>query len=75
MPMIVSMPYGDIVLPTEDAIALAKIIEKGEKYRCNYKSGQDSTHHIYPMPDQMSMKLITQETYAMYKLAGKPEDN
>jgi hypothetical protein len=74
MPMIVTMPYGDIVLPTEDALTLMKLLEKAEKYRCNYKSGQDSTHHIYPLPDQMQSKLITQETYAMYKLAGKPED-
>lgn len=74
MPMIVSMPYGDVVLSVEDAVQLTKILEKAEKYRCNYKSGQDSTHHIYPMPDQMTMKLITQETYQMYKLAGKPEE-
>ena len=74
MPMIVTMPYGEIVLPTDDAVAMMKLFEKAEKYRNQYKSGQDNTHHIYPMPDQMSMKLITQETYTMYKMAGKPED-
>ena len=74
MPMIVTPPYGEIVLSVEDAVQLMKIFEKAEKYRCTYKSGQDNTHHIYPLPDQCAMKLITQETYAMYKLAGKPED-
>ena len=29
MPMIVSMPYGDMVLSTEDAVTLMKILEKG----------------------------------------------
>jgi hypothetical protein len=74
MPMIISVPYGDMVLPTDDAVTVMKILEKAEKYRCNYKSGQDNTHHIYAMTDHLTARLITQETYAMYKLAGKPED-
>lgn len=75
MPMIVSVPYGDIVLPVEDAVAVMKIFEKSEKYRHKYNGqGNTSTHHIFPTEDQMSARLITQETYAMYKLAGKPED-
>ena len=74
MPMIVSMPYGEIVLPTEDAVTLMKLIEKGEKYRCKYNGAAGPTHHIFELEEQMVAKLITQETYAMYKLAGKPED-
>lgn len=75
MPMIVSMPYGEIVLPTEDAVTLMKIFEKAEKYRNKYNSGSTkSTHHIFPLEDQLSMRMITNETYQMYKLAGKPED-
>jgi hypothetical protein len=31
MPMIVSMPYGDMVLSTEDSVTLMKIIEKAER--------------------------------------------
>lgn len=74
MPMIVSMPYGDIALPTEDAVTLMKIFEKAEKYRLKYNGAEGTTHHIFKLEDQLNAKLITQETYAMYKLAGKPED-
>ena len=75
MPMIISVPYGEIVLPTEDAVTVLKIFEKVEKYRHKYNGqGSNSTHHVYPMEDQLSARLISQETYAMYKLAGKPED-
>jgi hypothetical protein len=75
MPMIVSMPYGEVVLPTDEAVVLMKLIEKAEKYRNKYNSGSStSTHHIFPLEDQLSARMITQDTYAMYKLAGKPED-
>lgn len=73
--MIVTLPYGDIVLPTEDAVTVMKIFEKAEKYRLKYNSGSaQSTHHIFHMEDQLSARMITQDTYAMYKMAGKPED-
>lgn len=72
--MIVTMPYGDIVLPTEDALALMKLLEKGEKYRCKYNGADGATHHIFELEEQMNAKLITQATYGMYKMAGKPED-
>lgn len=73
MPMIVDLPYGDIVLPVDDAVTLLKLLEKAEKYRNRYANG-GSTHHIYSLEHQMNARMITQETYAMYKMAGKPED-
>jgi hypothetical protein len=73
MPMIINMPYGEIVLPTEDAVTMMKLFEKAEKYRMKYLS-EGSTHHIFPMEDQLSAKMITKDNYAMYKMAGKPED-
>lgn len=73
MPMIVSMPYGDMVLSVDDSVALMKILEKAEKYRNKYNGGA-STHHIFPMEEQLHARMISQDTYAMYKLAGKPED-
>ena len=74
MPMIITMPYGDLVMPIEDAITVAKIFEKAEKYRCKYNGAEGATHHIFPMEDNAQMRMITDDTYAMYKLAGKPED-
>lgn len=74
MPMIVTLPYGDVVLPTDEAVTLMKLIEKAEKYRCKYNGAAGATHHIFALEEQMNAKLVSQDTYAMYKLAGKPED-
>jgi hypothetical protein len=68
------MPYGDLVVSVEDAVTLAKILETAEKYKCTYKGG-DTAHHIFALDDSTPMRVISQETYAMYKLAGKPDDN
>ena len=73
MPMIVDLPYGDIVLSTDDAVTLLKIFEKAEKYRQKYKDGE-STHHIFPLKNHGSARIITNDAYQMYKLAGEPED-
>ena len=73
MPMIVSLSYGDIVLPTKDAVTLMELLEKAERYRCKY-NGSDVSHHIYPSEDNHNAKLITEDLYRMAKLAGKPED-
>jgi len=72
--MIVTPPYGEIVLSVEDAVQLMKIFEKAEKYRCKYNGAEGATHHVFPLDDRAPMRMISQETYAMYKLAGKPED-
>ena len=74
MPMIISIPYGDLVMSVEDAVTVAKILERSEKYRCKYNGAAGATHHIFSAEDNAQMRLISQETYAMYKLAGKPED-
>lgn len=74
MPMVISLGYGDIVLPTEDAVHLLKILEKGERYRMKYHSGNPSTYHIWPQDVDYQAKLITDDVYRMAKLAGKPED-
>jgi hypothetical protein len=73
MPMVISLPYVDLVLSVEDAVTLAKIFEKAERYKCQYTKG-NTTHHVFPLEDSASMRMISQDTYAMYKLAGKPED-
>lgn len=73
MPMIMTLPYGDVVVSVEDSLTILKILEKAERYRQKYESG-GSTHHIFPLEDQVHTRMVTQDTYAMYKLAGKPED-
>ena len=74
MPMVVSLGYGDIVLPTEDAIQLLQILEKAERYRQKYNGSNPTTYHIWPNDTQYTGTLIGNDLYRMAKLAGKPED-
>ena len=74
MPMVVSLGYGDIVLPTKDAVQLLEILEKAERYRQKYNGSNPTTYHIWPQDVEYTGKLITEDMYRMAKLAGKPED-
>jgi hypothetical protein len=73
MPMVISLSYGEIVLPTKDAVTLMEILQKAERYRKKYNDSNIS-HHIYPNEDNHNAQLITDDLYRMAKLAGKPED-
>lgn len=79
MPMVVSLSYGELVMPTEDAVTLLKILERAETYRHKYHNNgaggsSETTHHVYPNDTPYHAKLISEDLYRMAKLAGKPED-
>lgn len=74
--VIADMPYGAYVLDAKDAVVLAELLSKAEKYQQKWKDST-TTHHIYPVDadtSAFSFRLITNDAYQMYKLAGKPED-
>lgn len=73
--VIVDIPYGSFVVDSKDAIALCDILGKAERYRSAWKDNV-TTHHIYPVGSDTNFgfRLITNDAYQMYKLAGKPED-
>lgn len=78
--VIVNLGYRNVVLDMDKALAIAQMLEDAELYESKYHSAVDgkpsySTHHIYPMTQENSfnMQLVTNESYNMYKLAGKPE--
>lgn len=79
--VIISLGYRNVVLDTEKAVALMEMLQDAEVYESKYHSAADgkpsySTHHIYPMTQEnaFTMQLVTNESYNMYKLAGKPEE-
>lgn len=79
--VIMNLGYRSLVVDADKAIAIAELIQDAETYQSKYHSAEDgkpsyNTFHIYPAePDNgFSMQLITNESYNMYKLAGKPED-
>ena len=75
--MVMELGYNSIVLPVKDALAVAEIMQRAEKYEKKYNRGDDGnnsyTYHVWPNPDEVVMKLISDDIYRMAKLAGKPE--
>lgn len=69
--------YTDYVLDLKDAVAVAEILSKAEIYESKYRSGQDTTHHIYSNYEKElgHLRIISHEFYNMCKLAGKPTDS
>ncbi len=78
---IITMGYRSIVLDTEDAVKVVNLLAAGEMYEDKYHSGVDgkqsyNTHHIYPMESMraaVDLRLLSNEEYRMYKMAGKPD--
>ena len=78
--VIVELGYRSYVLDASDALAMAEIFGKAERYEAKWHSKTEErdshyTHHVYPdsASDAPSMRILNDETYQMYKLAGKPE--
>ena len=76
MPMVVSLSYGELVMPTEDAVQLLKILERAERYQDKYRAEDEggTTRHVFPNDNTYHAKMISDDLYRMAKLAGKPED-
>lgn len=75
---IVDFGFRQIVLPLDKAVQVVNILVEGEVYE--YKYHRDSkteethkTNHIFKTPDtSMEIRVITNEQYNNYKLAGAP---
>ena len=77
--VIMQWGYKEVVVDADKAIAMAELISGAEIYEAKYHSKTDTTdshqtYHIYPMAhgDNFSMRIITNEQYQLYKLAGRP---
>jgi len=69
------------VLPIEKAVEVMKLLSEAEVYDTKWHSGKDGgsssyTHHIYtPKTNSLSLSLMHNGTYAMYKAAGSPSED
>ena len=80
--VIVEIGYRNFVLDARDAVALAEMLGSAERYEAVWHGKTDTTeaHHTYHIytqdaPDAPTMKIISDDAYRMYKLAGKPDNN
>ena len=75
--MVMELGYNSIVLPVKDALTVAEIMQRAEKYEKKYNRGGDGnnaySYHVWANPDEVVMKLISDDIYRMAKLAGQPE--
>lgn len=79
--VVINLGYRSIVVDADKAIAIADMLQHAEMYQSKYHSAENGnpsyqTYHIYPAePDNgFTMQLISNESYNLYKLAGKPQD-
>jgi len=72
--MVISLSYGELVIPTDDAVTLLKILEKAERYQEKYRSEEEggTTFHVFTNETTYHSKLVSDDLYRMAKLAGKP---
>ena len=74
--MIVEIGYNKkYVLSPKNAVLLAEILNGAEMYEDKYLgSGSGYSYHVYPQDAaEITLKLLPDSLYRMYKLAGKPE--
>jgi hypothetical protein len=69
---------GEYVLPVEKAVEIMRLLSDAETYERKWHSGKDGaasfyTHHVYsPEERSLSLSLMTNGSYAMFKAAGNP---
>lgn len=78
--VVIDMGYKSYVMDAEQGIAVLTALSDCEVYQEKYHASTDgqpsfNTHHIYPLDSTsgIQMRLISNDAYKMYKLAGKPE--
>lgn len=76
--MVMEFSYSSFVLSPKDALAMAEILQRAEKYEKKYRKDEVTnsssyTYHVWPYPDEIIMKIISDDIYRMAKLAGKPD--
>jgi len=68
--------YNGFVLDADKAVAIMEMLRGAEQFRSRY-SNNNTTQHIYPFNGDATLvefKYLTDEQYALAKVAGKPED-
>jgi hypothetical protein len=73
--MIVEIGYKKYILSAKNAVLLSEILENAEVYEDKYLgNGEGYSHHVYSQDAaEITLKLLPDSLYRMYKLAGKPD--
>jgi len=78
--VVVEIGYRKYVMDTEKAVKVAELLANAELYDRTYipqeervDSDVEYIHHIWGAEDTVAMRVITDHTYRMAKLAGKKD--
>ena len=72
--------YGGFVLDSDKAMQIMEMLRGAEKFKAHYKHDQNggiTTYHVWahdPGDSFVDFKYLTDEQYALAKVAGKPGD-
>ena len=79
--VVIQWGYRQVVVSAEQAITIAEMLSDAEIYESKYHAKTElqpsyQTFHIFPMTEteSISMRVITNEQYQMYRLAGRPHN-
>lgn len=79
--VVVEMGYKSFIMDTNDGVALMEVLGRAEIYEEKYHREEENnpshyTYHVYPMEVRsgIAMRLMSDELYKLYKIAGKPQD-
>jgi hypothetical protein len=73
---ILTLEYTNYVLDLKDAVIVAELLGKAERYEEKYRPHPEpNTHHIYSNDAHFvgNLKLLSTDLYNMAKLAGMPD--
>lgn len=70
---IVRVGYTDYIMPTKDALELARIMNNAERYETK-GYGEDRCYYVWSdnRPAIVGFEFITNDIYRMAKMAGQP---
>lgn len=70
---IVRVGYTEYIMPTKDALEVARIMNSAERYETK-GYGEDKCYYVWSdnRPAIAGFEFITEDIYRMAKLAGQP---
>jgi hypothetical protein len=76
--VVFELGYVSYALPPKDALAMAEILQRAERYEKKYRKDESTgihnyTYHVYENTDEILMRIVSDDHYRLAKLAGKPE--
>lgn len=73
--VMLTLGYRTYVLDAASAVQVLELLDTAEIYEMKWRSGEDSTYHVYAQDkgDAVTMQMLPQSLYLMYKLSGRPE--